>query len=322
MENKFDNFGNKEQREKPSFYSFAVLDPRPIPAAREHNDQVFESNNVYGIEVTVPELAERCVVNIDPQHTGGDSDTAAIEEAVIFETPPQDALFATVRADLDSVGAMAVFTIRSEDGVLDDAAMERVKIIADSDKFAQGGYLGPKPLPTQETLWNNQNEEVLAAIAAEISDFKVPLADRVASMKEWLKTGNESEIYRKQVHEEKLDMVKALENGDITYETRADGRIAFVESTHRAGTTVGYSLAPVVVALNPSFKQHGKDPYKKFTVCTFEKKFADIKAALMELNELEPGWGGSPTIGGSPQGVDSQLSVDQVVSIVEKHLKE
>jgi len=96
-----------------------------------------------------------------------------------------------------------------------------------------------------------------------------------------------------------------------------------VESTHRAATSVGYSLAPVVVALNPSFKQGPSEPYKKFTVCqfAFAGGFADIKSVLAELNELEAGWGGSPTIGGSPQGVSSKLTIDEVVAVVEKHLR-
>ena len=36
--------------------------------------------------------------------------------------------------------------------------------------------------------------------------------------------------------------------------------------------------------------------------------------------EREPGWGGSPTIGGSPQGVSSVIPTDEIVRIVEEHL--
>jgi len=63
-------------------YKFAILDPRPIPAAIEANDKVFASGPVYGVEVTVPALAKRCTFNLDPQHTGGDASRAAIEYAV------------------------------------------------------------------------------------------------------------------------------------------------------------------------------------------------------------------------------------------------
>ena len=325
MENRFNKIHtNMEQRENPHNYRFETLDPRPIPAAEERNNRVFEGNNVVGIEVTVPKLAERCVVNIDPQHTGGNADVAAIEEAVTCELPEPGSVFATVRADIDSVGAMAVLLIRSEDGPLDDDAdaMDRVRLIAESDKFANEGYPGPRPLPSREAPWSGKTDETLAAIAAQVSDFRVSFSDRVLAMKEWIKTGKESEAYRTRVNDEKQDIVNSLENGEVDYELQANSRIAFVETTHRAATLIGYSLAPVVVAFNPSFKQHDGDPYRKFTICTYEPKFADIGAALAELSELEPGWGGSPTIGGSPQGVSSELSKEQVVSIVEKHLKE
>ena len=124
---------------------------------------------------------------------------------------------------------------------------------------------------------------------------------------------------------ERVEMIRALEAGEIDHRVVADGRIAVVESTHRAATSVGYSLAPVVVALNPEFRvsvgREGGQPHRKFTVCAFEARFADIRSASVELTSLEPGWGGSLTIIGSPQGVGSTLSVDQVVEVVRRHLK-
>lgn len=218
-------------------------------------------------------------------------------------------------------------------------------MVAESDRFARGGWPGPKPLPTRENPWDertatSESSRPLAAIAAAVMDFKVPLTDRVLIMERWLLTGEEPEQYRLQVEKERLEMIDALETGQIKYETRSNGRVAVVESTHRAATSVGYSLAPVVVALNPIFRQGPIGPYKKFTICAFEAKFVNIKAALDELNSIEfgsdwqeqtalaavegrvlPRWGGSPTIGGSPQGVSSILTVDQVVAVVEKYLR-
>jgi len=305
-------------------YQFATLDPRNIPAAAEANDKVF-ANSVYGIEVTVPALAKRCIANLDPQHSGGDANRAAIEDALTTELPAEGSTLATVRADLDAVGSMAIFNIRAKGESL-EPAMERIGKVATSDKFARGGYTGPKPLPTRDIPWNEEtataeSSRQLAAIAAAVMDFKVPLADRVAKMEKWLLTGEEPKQYRDSVEKERLDMITALESGAIKHETRSGGKIAVVESTHRAATSVGYSLAPVVVALNPSFKQGPSEPYKKFTICQFAGGFADIKSALAELNELENGWGGSPTIGGSPQGVSSRLTIDEVVAVVEKHLR-
>jgi len=305
-------------------YQFTTLDPRNIPAATEANDKVF-ANSVYGIEVTVPALAKRCTFNLDPQHTGGDANRAAIEDALTTELPAEGSTLATVRADLDAVGTMAIFNLRAKGESL-EPAIDRINMIATADKFARGGYSGPKPLPTRSNPWDEssataESSRPLAAIAAAIMDFKVPMSDRVSTMEQWLLTGDEPAQYRTQVEKERLDMITAMETGQIKSETCSDGRIAVVESTHRAATSVGYSLAPVVVALNPSFKQGPSEPYKKFTICAFEAKFADIKSALAELATLEAGWGGSPTIGGSPQGVSSNLTVFQVVEVVEKHLR-
>jgi len=304
-------------------YNFATLDPRNIPAAVEANEKVF-AKSVYGVEVTVPALAKRCTFNLDPQHTGGDANRAAIEDALTTELPTDGSTLATVRADLDAIGTMAIFNLRAKGESL-ESAMERINMVATADKFARGGYSGPKPLPTRSNPWDEssataESSRPLAAIASAVMDFKVPMSDRVSTMEQWLLTGDEPAQYRTQVEKERLDMITAMETGQIKSEKRSDGRIAVVESTHRAATSVGYSLAPVVVALNPSFKQGPGDAYKKYTICAFEARFADIKSALTELNELETGWGGSPTIGGSPQGVSSTLTIDQVVGVVAKHL--
>jgi len=309
-------------------YRFAALDARPIPAAQAANDVIFAEapHGVLGIEVTVPALAGRCVLgNIDPQHTGGDASHAAIEEALTVPLPPDGATLATVRPDLDSVGAMACLDLLAE-GVDLTPARERIAAIAAADTFARGGWPGPQPLPTTANPWPSEGAadgtRSLAAMAACVADFRVPLAERVAAMETWLLTGAEPEGYRVRVEAERADLVRALETGEISVSLVADDRIAVVESTHRAATAVGYAHAPVVVAKNPAFRVGSGEPHTKFTVCVFELgKFADIKSALTELAAIEPGWGGSPTIGGSPQGVSSQLTTEQVVEVVARHLK-
>jgi hypothetical protein len=367
-------------------YNFSLLDPRPIPAAIEANEKVF-ANPVYGVEVTVPALATKCSANLDPQHSDSNADLAAIEVALTAELPVDGMTLATVRADLDSVGAMALLSLRAESvfekrlvehhawheaysAASDDcpfqdmredgfysAEWDRIEMVATADKFARGGWPGPKPLPTRNNLWPEESagaesSRPLAAINAAVSDFKVPLAGRVSTMMTWLLTGEEPEQYRQQVEKERMDTITALESGAVSHRVASfavwcnacaaytssskeggwyvcpncgemaftEPRIAVVESTHRAATMVGYSLAPVVVALNSTFRQGSGDPYRKFTICAFEAKFAKIKNALTELASLEAGWGGSPTIGGSPQGISSTLTIDQVVEVVEKHL--
>jgi hypothetical protein len=316
---------------------YAMLDPRPTAEATEANNKVLGAHTL-GIEVTIPALAAQCGLgNIDPQHsqaTGADPDSSAIEDALEFyegenarNLPDDETILVTVRADLDSVGAMAIIDLLQRGWHSSDLTWLRIGEVAKADRFARGGYPGPHALPSMANPWpevgaSAADSRTLAAITSAVADFRKPLADRVALMEHWLLTGEEPAEYRSQVERERSDMIAALENGTINYAVRANGHIAVVESTHRAATMVGYALAPVVVALNPTFRQGPSDPYKKFTICAFEAgKFADIKAALAELATLEAGWGGSPTIGGSPQGISSQLSLDQVVEVVSRHLK-
>ena len=105
----------------------------------------------------------------------------------------------------------------------------------------------------------------------------------------------------------------------------AGGRIVTVVSTHRFATTLGYENAPVVIAQNSAmavdFKDASKGVYNKFTVCRYDSHVkCDLPAALAELQALEPGWGGRGDIFGSPQGVSSMLTLEQVTEIVAKHL--
>ncbi|GAA1817364.1 hypothetical protein [Nesterenkonia flava] len=311
-----------------SVYSYAQLDPRPIPAAQEANERALSGGNVFGLEVTVPALIEKCDLgNIDPQHTDGDAGTAAVEVALTAELPPEGAKLVTVRPDTDSVGSMAILEMRARGEEITPEALERIQSIAEADKFAMGEWPGVRLLPSKENPWpaeaaGAEDREDQAAIAAAVADFRKPMEERVAAIEQWIKTGEDLPEYRQQVEAARQDMIQAIESGEISIDTVADGRIAVVESTHKAGTMLGYAKAPVVVAANPAFRVQGGEPHLKYTICAYTEEDADISGALAELRELEPGWGGSPTIGGSPQGEGSQLHRDQVVRVVSKYVND
>lgn len=334
---------------------FAIFDPRPISVAKEANEKIF-LGKVRGVEVTIPELANRCLYgNVDPQHSGGDSGRSAIEEALnevndyelydngrpccgmgwdsygcpkcdgADQPPFRPDVLVTIRPDLDSIGYMAVYAMRAK-GIELGPAMDRIRFIAESDKFAKGGWPGARPLPTAERPFDDdstasaESDSRLAPMSAVVSDFKLPVSERVELLIKWLLTGEEPSGYRERWTAERIALAKAIADGAIKAEVVAGGKVAKVISTHRAATSVGYCLAPIVVALNPRFQLGGGEPHKKFTICQFIHGHIDLKAILAELSGLETGWGGSPTIGGSPQGVSSRLTLDGVVSVVEKHL--
>jgi len=220
-------------------YQFALLDPRNTDAARATNDAIFAAAptrcrdcgtvtatdpctldshawepQVIGIEVTVPTLARRCWNNIDPQHADGRTDVAAIDIALNCALPPDGATLATVRADLDSIGAMAVLELRRAgrltldqsipgeqywelDGSADRASelLVRVEAVSDSDRFARGPWPGPRPLPSAEDRWpadqaGASDTRELAAIASLVADPAHSVESRVRAMVDWLCTGD------------------------------------------------------------------------------------------------------------------------------------
>lgn len=163
-------------------YEFAILDPRPIPVAAEANDVVFSNpKGVVGIEVTVSALAGRCDFNIDPQHSGGNAELCAIEVAIDMALPQEGMTLVTVRADLDSVGSMAVLELRANGQELNPDILARIQKIANFDKFANGPYPGPRQLPSLENLWP-EGKTGLEGLNEAIMDFKSPIHDRVADM--------------------------------------------------------------------------------------------------------------------------------------------
>ena len=310
--------------EKPSVYEFGLLDPRTIPAAREANEKLFASakNGVLGIEMTLPEYVDKCTLgNIDPQHTDGDITTAAIDIAVHMPVPGDEALMVTVRPDIDAFGAMALLNLRQKGLDLNDEILSRVKAISISDTFANGDW-EPKPLPTRENPWAGVKNEGLSAIAAAVMDFKLPVNQRIALIEKWLETGEEPESYRERVNKDRNDLVEMLERGDITYRVEHSGKLSLVTSTNIAGTTVGYSMAPVTAVTNPAFSFQGNPPVVKHTVCQYKLGYVDLSAVMNELNDIEPGWGGSPTIIGSPQGMSSKITQEQLSEIIGRHLAE
>ncbi|MBQ6438472.1 hypothetical protein IJJ12_03785 [bacterium] len=311
--------------------SFFTLSPRPQDA--EENKKVLARPTYkLGIEVTLPQFAGKMDVNVDPQHSDGKADVAAIEAIQDLDFDFLGAkleergidLF-TVRADLDSVGAMAWAAIKllgydnpdvTSVGVMRSIA-SGVKVIAEIDKSANGPWMAQQ-LPTMERLWARENGLEMATLAAAVADFKRPLEERVGAVGNWLMHRQVPAEYRDRVLAERQDMVRALMDGRIR--TWCYGDIALVISQHRAATAVGYALRPIVVAVNPAFRFSGGEPHRKVTICQYSPGYVDLPAVWRDLGQQEAGWGGSPTIGGSPQGVSCTLLMPEILKVVRRHL--
>jgi hypothetical protein len=300
-------------------YRYALLDPSQTTEAAAANETLFSAGPVFGVEVTVPELAKRCLANLDPQHLGGDAGTAAIELARSVNLPPTGAALATIKPDLDALGSMAVLTSRAEGSSFSPSAEGRLKIIAMSDKFERGPWPGPRELPTVHQLSNDQvasveNNSFLAAIAAAAADPAVPIERRVEFVATWIDEATEPPGYRDHWVAERRQLAEAIASGEI--QLTVGGGLATVESTFQSANNLGYHLAPVVIARNPD---DGEGGGAKYTISQWpDRDYVDLRAVWNELSAREPGWGGSSTIGGSPQGTGSHLPLEEVEAVVRK----
>lgn len=304
-------------------YKFATLDPRP----GADNSAVLGYQTL-GIEVTIPALAEKCGLgNLDPQHSGTSSHTAAIMAALDAALPPPGSTLVTIRPDLDSVGAMAVLELRAIGwSCLDDRMYSPISIIAEVDAFAHGPWPGPRYIPRTMAEWADvaataTSHPYLAPAAALVSDRGIALADRVSVMINIISRVKDERLnpYAERVRTQKEDLLASFWNG--TTSIKADGSLTKVVSTHMGALDLGYHINPVVVATNPKMRGENGE-YVKHTVCQWKTGYVDMRGAVTALNAAEvecggtPGWGGSGTIIGSPQGLSSVLSNDDVAGIV------
>ena len=304
-------------------YRYALLKPLRAQGADVHNAPLLGAATL-GVEVTEPELARRCGLgNIDPQHSPSDADAgpsrrAAIEVARVHPLPPDGSLLATMRPDLDAFGAMALLTLRREGAHLSDDLQLRVAAIAAQDRFESGLWPGPRALPGSigEYVEAIGGTNKLAPLHAAMADQELQPAERVAVARTFLEHGDVPPRYQAQVEQRARTLMEAVEREALRLTTRFESHIAIVEGSHDAALRLGYRLAPIVVALNPEHRLAGGPPIRKFTVAQYAASFVDLRKAAAELSTLEPGWGGSPSIIGSPQGISSTLSLEQVAGTV------
>lgn len=318
-------------------FKFIQLDPRPTAAAS--NDALFKgvgSANVLGVEMTLPAYTSRCTLGNLDHH--GPADTAetpsACEQALEFQSPywwvctdtgtpwsapfanqeqegPFPVLLVTVRPDADSVTAMAVIASRygnpwGEPTPVDE---DLVRAVGRFDRLGPSAGVVPP---------------IVSAIARVAADHKRTLADRVAWVQKALAGGSDPVEVAQLIAARDAELAAARAASTVT--KHAGGRVVAVVSTHRFATTLGYEEAAVVVALNPTmpvdFADPAKGTYTKYTICRYDAHVpVDLQSALAELQGMEAGWGGRGDIFGSPQGVSSSLTLEQVLAVVERHLK-
>ena len=152
--------------------------------------------------------------------------------------------------------AMAVIHLRMNNITFNENLVQE---IGKFDRFGPSAGEMNKPV---STIWE------LASDFSKSMESRVLLIVRVLAGKMPEKEMEEIASKRAQKLED------ARKNSTIEiYETNGI-KIAFVESSHRFATNLGYELAPVVIAKNSvmpvDFKDSTKGTYIKYTICRYD----------------------------------------------------
>ena len=308
--------------------------------ARNVNDvltAIETAKNPVGFEVIEKKVIEKLDINIDPQHTGvknydnisqPENTSASLFVLGLLPTiDPKynDLIVLPSKLDIDSVAAATLWyyadflsQMENDEKVHDKfiAMCDRVKEI---DKIDCGlGNSGVEWNPEYHKSQLIRDVSDFNVLGSMCSDFKLPIADKIGIMLEWLVEGELPQNYVNQVTQE----LNAQKESAVTVVNCNGVLVRCVTSEARGATGLLYSSSPFGVCYNPEFPV--KDgTVKKYTICEFTAgKYLDLPSILAELNEIESGWGGNLNAGiiGSPFGGTS-LTPDTVCEIVSRHVK-
>lgn len=282
---------------------------------------------ILGIEVTIPKYEEYCAMSIDPQHSPNQNKITSIEYIFNFQSNVLDIItkfdkivLTTVKTDIDSIGTMAIITLLLNNKLkLDGDLILRLKAIAKSDRHGRKNWKNQK-----EDYFNFDDYNIYglpSGLPYMTSDHKITIEQKVKNMIDYLLTGSFKQLnkYNNLVYNNLKQS-----NKNTTSRIIIPKKLSFVESNHRGGIAYGYKFTPCVIAKNPNYV-FGQEPSKiigkKITIAQYsDSDFIDLNSVKNELNEIEPGWGGSKVIIGSPQNAPTKISDEQIIEICKKHV--
>lgn len=286
---------------------------------------------IIGIEITIPEIAKYCYLNIDPQHDRIESVNMTSVESVFSSKELilnlckifKKVLFITIKTDLDSVAAICLLQMYLTNFKfdLDSNLILKFKAIAKSDRHGRVNYSSKIKSDDFFKHPNFNMYGIPLGLIGMVADYKLTLSKKVQLMMSYLNIGTFKNIenYTSYMHyvvrrKIPIDMVVLVPN-----------KLVFVRSNTRGALSRGYMKCPVVIAKNESYK-FGIGPNRitgsKITIAQYENsQFINLLKLAEELNMAEPGWGGSSCIIGSPQNRPTQLSDETIVQLTIKHLK-
>ncbi len=288
--------------------------------ADEYNNQLLGESTL-GIEVIKSSLAERCGLgNIDPQHGDG-YNSSAIEEALTFSPlPPDGACFVTVRPDRDSLGAMAVLTLRAEEKTIDAKLVE---------------WIGLMDLLGGKNAVQTHPEKAVPGYAT--SAMQVIIQDPLGvwpTLEE--KVEEIGKILTGQTPHENLKAIAILKQQDRDgFRVEMRGPVAFVlaPGKYNQARNWGNQRYRVAVIFDPEYPAvHGTGTHTRWSVVRqdgyfdrrgFEEAINTEEARarnvpLVDLEKLGYSWGGPRNIVSSPYGRETALSKETILRIARE----
>lgn len=261
----------------------------------------------FGIEVTESKLLNG-QPNLD--HHGSKVSAnmpSAIEQALALpadQLPKPGSTLATIKHDADSLGAMAVLANRIEGRPVNQ---ELVEAIGRRDR----GVRDTSPISPELS-------RMLAAIQETVKSGR-PIHKKVFFLKDCLDGSvndgavRERAEWRRERNREMRDHIEDT----VQVKPYKDVRdVVLLTADTTKALSHGYQYAPISILHvdTPTFKRISVGVQEGST------KGKYLGRALQELQTIEPGWGGRPTIFGSPHGKNTTLTPDVVASVVSKYI--
>jgi len=288
------------------------------------------STLIFGFEWNRPDPRCPLAFNFNAQHEKGMFLGSCVTEVLSYLYLNQLHLFerdrqiiaVTSRLDADALAAIALFERFLEKGELNwDLIRQNVMVIHDADCYSSSSTPWvPASLFTRGFLSSSAGP-----VAALADSNSLSVEEKVRYMDGFLH-GRKLPI---QCYEEYDSMVHRMQDMLFSNDGRFSRRfyrdsIAYVQlpgEFGRLGASLGYAIAPVVVVEILDFVGPYRNvaPYRKFSLFSWNSSDKTLTAAYAFLSTLEEGWNGGPHAGGSPEGVSSRISTEDVLDAVYRH---
>ncbi len=284
-----------------------------------------ETNYTIGFEITHRLLGKNLDLNIDPQHKKTNITKQTCVEKLMELLPiikkniiNKKIWLFFLKTDLDSIAAAATLELYlNNTSISEPIVQKRIFNIANYDRH--GRKWNPKfnqknKYKTEET--KQIKYKIPRGLFMLISGWKNTLEYKIQTMKEWILTGTFQDIekYNKMAI---VNFKESLNNSKI--EIIIPNKLVLVKSNKRGACGIGYQFAPIVIAMNPSFRFGFGDNRvygRKWVVAQCDDGFITMSDVLRNMLEMEYGWGGSNTIIGSPQDSPSRITKEDMISAV------